>query len=95
MACKMIPANKPISRILITKELPIKKAALLNMDPLSSGLKKLRSLKMQELRPTCTIRKEIRNKPVSAITIFLPTAEVKNCDHFIKIERGFENYAQS
>jgi hypothetical protein len=28
----------------------------------------------------------MRKKPVSAITIFLPTAEVKNWDHFIMTE---------
>jgi hypothetical protein len=38
---------------------------------------------MQALRPTCTIRNVIRNKPVKAITIFLPIAVVKKKDHFI------------
>ena len=32
----------------------------------------------------------MRKKPVSAITIFLPTTEVKNCDHFIMSE-GLKN----
>lgn len=36
----------------------------------------------------------MRNKPVSAITIFLPTAEVKKKDHFIYEKGGFENSAQ-
>jgi hypothetical protein len=43
---------------------------------------------MQELSPTCTIRKEMRNSPVKAITIFLPTAEVKKYDHFIDCQKG-------
>jgi hypothetical protein len=86
-----MPANKPISSIRITRELPIKWAARLNMEPLSSGLKKDRSLNIHELRPTCTIRKEIRNKPVNAITSFLPTAEVKNWDHFI-VSEGVEKF---
>ena len=45
---------------------------------------------MQELSPTWTIKNVIKNKPVSAITIFLPTAEVKKKDHFIFEEEGFE-----
>ena len=45
---------------------------------------------MQELSPTCTIKNVIRNKPVSAITIFLPTAEVKKKDHFIFVEEEVE-----
>jgi len=80
--------------IRITKELPIKWAALLNIDPLSSGSKIGRSLNMQEFSPTCTIKKEIRNKPVSAITIFLPTADVKKKDHFIISQEGLKNLTQ-
>jgi hypothetical protein len=38
---------------------------------------------MHALIPTCTIKKEIRNKPVRPITNFLPIDEVKNSDHFI------------
>jgi hypothetical protein len=33
-------------------------------------------------------KKEIRNKPVKAITSFFPTDEVKNSDHFISNKRG-------
>jgi hypothetical protein len=38
---------------------------------------------IQAFTPACTIKKSIRNNPVSAITHFLPTEEVKNSDHFI------------
>jgi hypothetical protein len=54
------------------------------MSPLSSGTK--RSLNTQELTPTCTTKKEIRNKPVTATTIFLPIEEVNNWDQFILTE---------
>jgi hypothetical protein len=53
-----------------------------------------RSLKTQEFKPTWTTRKEIKNKPVNAITIFLPTAEVKNCDHFISYQEGLKNFGK-
>ena len=45
---------------------------------------------MQELNPTWTIKNVIKNKPVSAITTFLPTAEVKKKDHFIFEKEGVE-----
>jgi hypothetical protein len=77
----------------ITKEFPMKYAARLNIDPLSFRLKKARSLKIVEFKPTCTIKKEIRKNPVSAITIFLPTAEVKKKDHFIFEKGGFEKFS--
>ena len=64
----------------------------MNIDPLSFELKIGRSLKIQELRPAWTTRKEIRNKPVKAITIFLPTAEVKNWDHFISYQEGLKKF---
>ena len=70
----------------------MKWAALLNIDPLSFLLNKGRSLKIQEFKPTCIIKKDMRNKPVSAITIFLPTAEVKKCDHFINKTKGVEKF---
>src|ERR1700741_2780928 len=38
---------------------------------------------MHALRLTCIIKKAIKNKPVSAITHFLPIEEVNNSDHFI------------
>ena len=34
----------------------------------------------------------MRNKPVNAITIFLPTAEVKNWDHFISYQEGLKKF---
>ena len=49
---------------------------------------------MVEFKPTCTIRKEIRKNPVNAITIFLPTAEVKKKDHFIFEKEDLKNSAQ-
>jgi hypothetical protein len=52
MMWRMNTANNPISIIRITKELPMKYAALLNMEPSSSGLKIGKSLKMQEFKPT-------------------------------------------
>src|SRR5215204_4537753 len=75
--------NKPISIILIKTVEPMKWAALLNILPSSVGSKMGRSLNIQALIPTCTTRKETRNKPDSPITSFLPTEEVKNSDHFI------------
>jgi hypothetical protein len=73
--------NNPISMIRITIIEPIKWAALLNMIPPSLA-------QMQALIPTCTTRKEIRNKPVNPITSFFPTEEVNNSDHFINDGSG-------
>ena len=47
---------------------------------------------MQEFSPTCTNKKAIKNKPVNAITSFLPTAEVKKYDHFIFQTEGVEKF---
>ena len=52
----------------------------------------LKSLNMQEFKPTWITRKEMRNNPVKAITIFLPTAEVKKSDHFISYGEGSEKF---
>src|SRR5687768_5825893 len=60
----------------ITTVEPMKCAALLNITPPSLA-------HIQELMPTCTTRKDIRNNPVKPITNFFPTADVKNSDHFI------------
>jgi hypothetical protein len=49
---------------------------------------------MQELRPTCTSKKVIKNKPVNAITSFLPTADVKKYDHFISYQGGVKKFLQ-
>ena len=39
--------------------------------------------RIQAFSPTCTIKKRIRKIPVSAITHFFPTEDVKSSDHFI------------
>lgn len=39
--------------------------------------------------PQCTIKKVIRNNPVSPIVNFLPMEEVKSCFHVIKCKLGF------
>jgi hypothetical protein len=36
-------------------------------------------------------RKEIRKRPVVAITIFLPIADVKKYDHFIRRQKGLKS----
>jgi len=40
---------------------------------------------IKALIPACTIKKIIKNKPVNAITHFLPIEEVNSSDHFIYI----------
>src|ERR1043165_3103980 len=73
--------NNPISRTRGTNVWPSQRAALLKTSPLSPGTKT--TAHMQAFTVTCTIKNKIRDKPVTAITNFLPTDEVKNSDHFI------------
>jgi hypothetical protein len=65
--CMKMVANKAISRILISGKVAIKCAAVLN------GPGSL--FKSMRLTERCTGRKEIRNRPASAITNFLEIEE--------------------
>jgi hypothetical protein len=49
---------------------------------------------MQAFSPTWISKKLIRNKPVKAITSFLPTADVKKYDHFISYQGGVKKFSQ-
>src|SRR6185369_755245 len=77
----MKKTNNPISRTRGTNVWPSQWAALLKTSPLSPGTKT--TAHIHAFTVTCTIKNKIRDNPVTAITNFFPTDEVKNSDHFI------------